>query len=71
MSNKEKLGISIGRTVNLGDFQSYRIDVSVEIDNDPNEVSRDDAFEKIKHWAKLQINNEIKQINSKRKKANR
>lgn len=46
-----------GRTVNLGNFESFRVDIGIEIDGVTQE-SADETFEKLKTWVESKLKKE-------------
>lgn len=50
-----KVGYSIGKTVNLGNYESLRIDVKAEIDTDTDKTS----YDEIKAWVEEEVKNRV------------
>jgi hypothetical protein len=61
-----EVGINYGLTINLGDFNSARVDVSVKIPCYVEE--KDEAFANISAWAEDRIRKEVEIINLRKKK---
>ena len=52
-----KISYNKGRTINLGNFESTRVDVGIEVDaGDGNDfIDADDMFEKCKRWVESKL----------------
>lgn len=57
----DKLKISEGVTVNLGNYQSYRIDIEYSRDFDPNIHDKDIIFDEIKDYVDKKLKERIKE----------
>lgn len=57
------IGLSLGVTKNLGDYEYARIDVTVS--GPCASTDADDYFERMKKWASTKIKKEITKINSR------
>lgn len=56
-----KVTCSHGFTINLGDFQSYRIDFGVEDDVRENESVKD-AMGRVNHFVEAELEAKVRQI---------
>jgi len=52
-----EVGVNLGRTINMGDFNSVRIDVSVKIPCYAEE--KDEVFQHLLTWAADRVNKEV------------
>lgn len=55
-----KVQFSVGMTLNIGNYESTRVDVGVVLPCDPENV--DETFEKAKNWATTRLVNEARTI---------
>lgn len=54
----EKIKVSIGATINLGNFNTVRIDIGVE-DRRRREESFEEAFNRVYNWVEAKIESKI------------
>lgn len=57
---EEKVRVSLGQTVNIGNYESVRVDVTLELPCD--ELTRDSAFEKVKKWVMDKLSREVEAV---------
>jgi methyl coenzyme M reductase subunit D len=64
MSNEEtKVNVGLGYTLNLGNFQSLRIDISVT-DNKRDGENINDAFERVYAFVEDKLSNKVKEASA-------
>lgn len=63
MNNKITIKISRGETVNLGNFESARLDVSIEASCDKKDIEK--KYEELQNWAYNKIEKERNDLRSK------
>jgi hypothetical protein len=64
MSNEEtKVSVGLGYTLNLGNFQSLRIDLSVT-DNKRDGESTNDAFERVYNFVEAKLADKVKEASA-------
>ena len=51
----DRINVSLGRTVNLGNFESIRIDVALATDQKLTE-NRDELFNRAEKWVSTKVN---------------
>jgi hypothetical protein len=59
-----KIGISMGRTINTGNYESARIDVTMEQDIDDDIQLRESAWSDLRTECKNRLADEVKRIDS-------
>lgn len=62
-NNDTKVNVSLGYTLNLGNFQSLRIDIGVE-DSRRNGELVDEAFERVYSFVESKLTEKIKEASS-------
>jgi methyl coenzyme M reductase subunit D len=64
MNNEEtKVNVGLGYTLNLGNFQSLRIDISVT-DNKRDGENINDAFERVYAFVEDKLSNKVKEASA-------
>jgi len=64
MNNEEtKVTVGLGYTLNLGNFQSLRIDLSVS-DNKRDGENINDAFERVYSFVEEKLSNKVKEASA-------
>jgi methyl coenzyme M reductase subunit D len=64
MNNEEtKVNVGLGYTLNLGNFQSLRIDISVT-DNKRDGENINDAFERVYAFVEEKLSNKVKEASA-------
>lgn len=57
----KEITVSRGETVNLGNFNSYRVDISISAriapDDDPNDV-----YNQLMNWVESNLSNELESV---------
>jgi hypothetical protein len=62
----DKIKINEGVTVNLGNYQSYRLDIEYSKDFDPNITNRDEIFTDIEQYIDKKLKKKMKdKVNAK------
>ncbi len=57
----DKLKISEGVTVNLGNYQSYRVEIEYSKEFNPNKHNKDDVFNEIKDYLDKKLKERMKE----------
>ncbi len=57
----DKLKISEGVTVNLGNYQSYRVEIEYSKEFNPNTHNKDDVFNEIKDYLDKKLKERMKE----------
>jgi hypothetical protein len=60
-TTKSKVSFSIGATINIGDFESVRVDYGMETEV-PDNVSVGDAMRKVEEFVEQMLENKVKEI---------
>lgn len=57
--------VSLGLTINLGNFESARLDVGVRMPCDPSQVK--ETYVRAKDWCEAQVQQEVREIRGNRR----
>jgi len=62
-NNKAKVSVALGYTINLGNFQSLRIDLGVE-DSERDGENVNDAFNRVYSFVEEKLTEKVKEASS-------
>lgn len=56
-----KVNVNLGYTINLGDFESYRVQIGVEDDSKPDE-NTEETFNRIYKFVESRLEQKVKEV---------